>query len=140
MSMKAQRNPDEDRAPSPRRGETRWIETGLDRVVLPKAMLRMAPCLAVLAIITAAGCRPPVVIHRSLTTQALRTCDANQRLRVEREAATEKAARQQGESAIRESIASRGGCGALIVNDGAGAMLDGGFRYTANYQVCSCQK
>ncbi len=87
------------------------------------------------------GCpRKGVVIYRNLSDPgAMKTCDANQRYRVEVDGANEKAARRAGEDQIKAAVATNKGCGAYIYNDGAGSKLDGGFHYAADYQLCTCQ-
>ena len=100
----------------------------------------MKRAFAVSLLLALGGCPKNVTIYRSLSAPgAMQTCDANQQLRVEVVGKDEADARSKGEDQIRESIRARKGCGALIINDGAGSRLDGGFSYTANYQFCSCQ-
>ncbi|MCX5746738.1 MAG: hypothetical protein NT062_30050 [Proteobacteria bacterium] len=91
--------------------------------------------------ITLAGCpKKSVTIYRKLSEPgAMKTCDANQRFRVETDGVSEAAARSAGEAQIRTSVTKSGGCGAFITNDGAGSKLDGGFHYAADYQLCTCQ-
>jgi hypothetical protein len=69
----------------------------------------------------------------------MKTCDANQRFRVETTGSDEAAARRNGEAQIRSAVAANKGCGAYIYNDGAGKKLDGGFSYAADYQLCTCK-
>lgn len=97
--------------------------------------------LASLSVLALAGCpKKGVTIYRSLSEPgAMKTCDANQRFRVEADGADEKAARRAGEDQIRLVVAQNKGCGALIYNDGAGSKLAGGFHYSADYQLCKCQ-
>lgn len=80
------------------------------------------------------------MLYRSLSEPgAMKTCDANQRFRVETEGATEATARRAGEAQIRQGVTASKGCGAYISKDGVGAKLDGGYRYYADYQLCGCQ-
>ena len=99
--------------------------------------MKTASCLFVLVPLPA--CRSAPTIYRTLTDTARRTCDANQRFRAEAQGADERAARAAGEEQIRATAQQNKRCGALIVNDGAGKRLDGGFNYTANYQLCRCE-
>jgi len=94
-----------------------------------------------LAALALTGCpKNGITIYRSLSEPgAMKTCDANQRFRVEAQGADEAAARRNGEAQIRSAVAANKGCGAFIFNDGAGKKLDGGFNYAADYQLCTCQ-
>ena len=107
--------------------------------VLRSGMKRLAVSSVLALALT--GCpKKGVVIYRSLSEPgAMKTCDANQRFRVEADGKDEAAARRAGEDQIRAAVATNKGCGALIFNDGAGSKLDGGFHYAADYQLCKCE-
>jgi hypothetical protein len=87
-----------------------------------------------------AGCpRKDITIYRKLTDPAQKTCDANQRYRVEAKGADANEARQKAEAEIRSVITQNNGCGAFIWNEGSGKALDGTFNHAADYQFCRCQ-
>jgi len=100
-------------------------------------MKRVLVCIAFLV----TGCpKKQVVIYRSLSQAgAMDTCDANKQFHFEVKGATEAEARSNGEAEIRKTVEANQGCGALIINDGAGTRLDGGYTYAGNFQWCRCQ-
>lgn len=106
---------------------------------LSRKMSTMTNVVRVLSLALLIGCRPAPTVYRTLTDTARRTCDANQRFRVDVQGADERAAREAGEEQIRATARRTKSCGALIVNDAAGSRLDGGFNYGADYQLCRCE-
>lgn len=99
----------------------------------------MKHCLVLLVLL--AGCPgKDVTIYRSLSEPgAMQTCDANQRFRVEVKGIDAKDAKHKANAEIRSAVAARGGCGALIFNEGAGKALDGTTNHVADYQLCRCR-
>jgi hypothetical protein len=87
------------------------------------------------------GCpKKSFVIYRSLSEAgAMQSCDANKQFHFEVKGKTEAEARANGEAQIRQTVTSNNGCGALIINDGAGTTLDGGYTYAGNFQWCACK-
>ena len=69
----------------------------------------------------------------------MESCDANKQFHFEVNGKTEAEARANGEAQIRQTVTSNKGCGALIVNDGTGTTLDGGYTYAGNFQWCGCK-
>ena len=88
-----------------------------------------------------AGCpKKNVTIYRSLSEPgAMKTCDANQRYRVEQLGKDAAEAKSKAEDEIRASVSKNKGCGAFIFNEGSGKTLDGPIRHVADYQLCKCQ-
>ena len=98
-----------------------------------KALLIVAAALAL------AGCpKKQVTIYRSLTSDAMKTCDANQRYRVEIKGKDAAEAKANAEAEIRSVVAKNKGCGAYIFNEGSGKTLDGPINHVADYQLCKC--
>lgn len=80
-----------------------------------------------------------VTIYRSLSEHgAMETCDANQSYRAEAKGADAKDAKAKMEDQIRKLVGDKGGCGALIYNEGSGKALDGTTNHVADFQLCKC--
>ena len=105
----------------------------------------MRHVLALVAVATASlaitGCpKSSIVIYRSLSQAgAMETCDANKQYHFEVTGKTESEARANGEAFMRKTVLDTKGCGALIINDGTGTRLDGGWNYAGNFQWCGCK-
>jgi len=96
--------------------------------------------LAALAVLLAGCPGKQVTIYRSLSEHgAMETCDANQSFRAEVKGADAEDAKAKLEDQIRKLVGEKGGCGALIYNEGSGKALDGTTNHVADYQLCKCQ-
>jgi hypothetical protein len=104
-----------------------------------RRMKRLLACLVGIASLTACP-KSSIVIYRSLSQPgAMQSCDANKQYHFEVTGKTEAEARSNGEAFMRKTVTETKGCGALIVNDGAGTRLDGGWNYAGNFQWCGCK-
>ncbi|MEO8702335.1 MAG: hypothetical protein ABI867_19985 [Kofleriaceae bacterium] len=98
--------------------------------------------LLVLTVLALTACHKNVAIYHHLSEgngDAMKTCDANQSMRIEQKGSDAASAKSKAYATIRSTIKTKKGCGALIYNEGSGKQLDGTFNHVADFQFCRCK-
>jgi hypothetical protein len=100
----------------------------------------MKRCAVVLLLLAVTACHKQVAIYHHLNEgNAMKTCDANERMRAEAKGKDAGDAKSRAYAQIRTTVSAQKRCGAFVYNEGSGKQLDGTFNHVADYQLCRCQ-